>query len=1429
MGFPDDPLKIVTELEIDGMWQDISADVYDRDPVTITRGKANEGAAVDPGSCRLTLNNGISKLTGVVGRYSPRNPRSDLYGKFGRNTPLRVSVLEGGVFLDNLSGEPDLTTTPDVPALDITGDLDIRWEGEADWYASGAQMLIGKWGAAGNRSYHMRIENRSLYLHTTQDGTVGRTAWIGIPENLPKRIALRATFDADNGSGGVTFTFYWADSLDGPWRMIGVPAVSTDGTLTIFNSSAPLSVAPQQLDSGISVLRYPFTGRCYRAEVRSAINGTVVASPNFEAQTEGTVAFTDSAGRAWSVGTVTEDFEDATYNVTITNGGNLPWARSGAHYDTGAWSLRSGAITNNQTSDAVVTVPPMATELKFSYWTSSENSGSGFEGDRLLVLVDGVQVLRAQGTTPWSQTTVDVAGKSTVTFRYVKDNSTAFGEDAAHIDNLVFFTGGAAITNRRSRFVGEVSEWPTRWEAEGTDGYVPLVASGILRRLSQGKKALNSTLRRRITSFKPLSYWPMEEGADATSAVNLGVGNGPLKLDLATWASANTLASSDPLPVLASQSGVLPMMYGPIPAPATAPTSWTVQWVYRHDTIHTTIWTHMRIISTGTVGEWLLQWGQGTARVIARDTFGTELQRWDTAIGTDLWGRWTKVQFEVSPDPTVSGQLDWQLIWTDVGGDSGAASGNYVGTVGRPVAVASPAGGFAAELDGMAIGHISAWAAWDANSNGAYLRAIDAWTGETAGDRMLRLSGEESLPLIIADGTTDHAQVGPQVSDTVLNIVQDAANADGGNLYENREDIGLVYRGRRSFYNQPVGLALDFNARGLITPIEPVDDDQLIRNDRTIERQNGGSAQAVLATGRLSVQNPPLGVGTYDDSTTLNLFTDDQVVNTAFWYLRMGTVDEARYPSVAVDLTRNAALISDAADLEVGDRLTIANPPEWLPPGLIDQRVEGYQETLSLAQWIIDYNCAPHSVWNVAETDGREAGIANGASLGKVDSISTVLGEALDPTETAVDVLVTPGKPWVEAAPIATPNPYLDTDALGWNASGGTMARVPAPDSPLYSGWALQFTPNGVASSPNAFTTKVPAITGNQYVISGWMRCATSRTIGLNLNWYTGNAYTSTSSNTLSVVANTWKYFEATFTAPAGIDGMSIAASIGGTPPVTDVILVQGANIRPVLGGAPKPRSFPFSVSAGGEDMRVTAVKSFTDSFTGRTVANGWGVADYGDTWTTNGGTAANYSVASGAGVHAHTSINVSRYTLLPAPSADVDLTVTVSSSALATGGPEYLGPVARWTDANNMYFARLAFNTDQTLTLVLQKRVGGTQTDLTSVTVPGTHAVGAKFKVRFSVAGSTLSAKAWLATAREPEAWQATATDTAITAVGSVGVRSILSSLSTNTLPVNVSFDDFTVANYQRFTVVRSTNAVSKSHSAGENIGLTRPGVVAL
>ncbi|MFM9652753.1 hypothetical protein [Streptomyces galilaeus] len=135
---------------------------------------------------------------------------------------------------------------------------------------------------------------------------------------------------------------------------------------------------------------------------------------------------------------VTEGFEDASLDITITDGGTLPWLRTSAQFHSGAWSLRSGAIANNQTSVATVTVPAGATAFNFWYRTSSEASGSGFEGDRLTVNVGATQILRAQGTTPWTLFTTDVTGAATVTFTYTKDNSTATGEDAVYIDDLRF-------------------------------------------------------------------------------------------------------------------------------------------------------------------------------------------------------------------------------------------------------------------------------------------------------------------------------------------------------------------------------------------------------------------------------------------------------------------------------------------------------------------------------------------------------------------------------------------------------------------------------------------------------------------------------------------------------------------------------------------------------------------------------------------------------------------------------------------------------------------------------------------------------------------------------------------------------------------------------------------------------------------------------
>lgn len=85
MSFPQDPVDLAADLFVGGQWVDIAADVYNRDAVDITRGRANETSQVAPSTCTLTLNN-------RSGKYSPRNPLGPYFGQLGRNSPLRVAV-----------------------------------------------------------------------------------------------------------------------------------------------------------------------------------------------------------------------------------------------------------------------------------------------------------------------------------------------------------------------------------------------------------------------------------------------------------------------------------------------------------------------------------------------------------------------------------------------------------------------------------------------------------------------------------------------------------------------------------------------------------------------------------------------------------------------------------------------------------------------------------------------------------------------------------------------------------------------------------------------------------------------------------------------------------------------------------------------------------------------------------------------------------------------------------------------------------------------------------------------------------------------------------------------------------------------------------------------------------------------------------------
>lgn len=239
------------------------------------------------------------------------------------------------------------------------------------------------------------------------------------------------------------------------------------------------------------------------------------------------------------------------------------------------------------------------------------------------------------------------------------------------------------------------------------------------------------------------------------------------------------------------------------------------------------------------------------------------------------------------------------------------------------------------------------------------------------------------------------------------------------------------------------------------------------------------------------------------------------------------------------------------------------------------------------------------------------------------------------------------------------------------------------------------------------------------------------------------------------------------------------------------------------------PNEVTFASGLGTPDLSVPLVGGgsvyetvILDSF-GRDETNTWGRADTHQVWVLSStGGLSNFSVAGGYGRHAMTAINSSRWSTIPIQQTNGSIRATVGTDVLATGGSHFLAVAYRFIDTNNTYLARLEFTTTQGVNLTLRKRVGGTETLIGTTFDTGlTHVPGMQYGVELSCQGSTLSAKAWRVVDPDTDAiptdWMITQTDTSLTTAGSAGVRSILSTANTNTLPVTSTWGTPRVTGY--------------------------------
>lgn len=201
------------------------------------------------------------------------------------------------------------------------------------------------------------------------------------------------------------------------------------------------------------------------------------------------------------------------------------------------------------------------------------------------------------------------------------------------------------------------------------------------------------------------------------------------------------------------------------------------------------------------------------------------------------------------------------------------------------------------------------------------------------------------------------------------------------------------------------------------------------------------------------------------------------------------------------------------------------------------------------------------------------------------------------------------------------------------------------------------------------------------------------------------------------------------------------------------------------------------------------------DSFT-RSVTGGWGTADLGGAWT-GSGTASNFNVAGGAGTIRMGSAGAGpSRALTGVSSSNTEMRATIGVDKAATGGGIYVTLRPRVVASGDRYYADTRFVAGGSVSLILGRNVGSTETVLQSITVPGLTVVPTdrlQVKVQaFGTSPTTFRAKVWKVGASEPAAWTATVTDStaALQAVGSIGVGTYLSGSATNA-PVIASFDD--------------------------------------
>ncbi len=662
-------------------------------------------------------------------------------------------------------------------------------------------------------------------------------------------------------------------------------------------------------------------------------------------------------------------------------------------------------------------------------------------GDDATILVEiafGADVLGDPDAWPWVEVTELVRSTSPITTRLGRGDEASVSQPASVqlvLDNTAgdFSLGGRSqywpnvrqgtpvritidpddLGGPRVVLLAFIAELVPGWEdLDGTVASVTLTAAGTLRRLAQGAAPVESALRRALTlTGSVVSYWPMEDGKDATYVAAV---EGP---DMTFTGQAKP----------GSGAGVFNCSAPIVDAGDAAFTANVIPWVANgfaqvrflvqvpedglpDGTVLAYVWT------TGTLLRFDIVYsssGTGNLGVYVYNADGT-LNSSTPSITFSMNGKDRRLSFELVQNGTG---VDWTIGVIQPSDLSAGLFGATVAT--RTFLVVSqvqlaPLGG----CSGTLFGHLTVQNAVTSlfESTGALRAHVGefATSATESVSRMHRLCSENGLTLTrytqVVGSLHLGDQMGPQLVAPLLDLLRECETADQGQFWDGR-DAGLSYSTRRYREAEGARLALTIDAGDgeLAAPWAPTHDDQRLRNKVSAAQLQGTTAVFEDVEGARGSGI----VGRFDSSLTVNCRVGEMALQHAAWQVHLGTGTDYRLPTITVDLRATPHLAGEVLDVVPGDRIDVLDADQALsgfPPGTVSLIVEGIAHSITSASWRVTFACSPWSPWGVAELAAATGDTST--MVWRLDTAGAALSAPAAAAATSISVATSAGPLW---------------------------------------------------------------------------------------------------------------------------------------------------------------------------------------------------------------------------------------------------------------------------------------------------------------------------------------------------------------------------------------------------------------------------------